>query len=479
MDHDALLPSQPTAPTTTNATPRAHSTPRRVSAVLGDKSNLPRALQNERLVPSPSPRTRSVGGEGREQQHFAVAVPPRRAATAGGRASGTGGRASRAGEERINVFRDSGEEGRTARAAGMERGIIRTNSINLTTLSSALPTVEPTPATPTARSASPSGTATPLQAPLPTSPILVSRISQSLNNTQPQLELEERPTFSAFPQGRGTLYDGLGAYSMDEEELAQIYHPPAPNSGSTIPFVEGNSSMVIEDEDETEADMDLTVVVGGDVVEPAGGSGVVERENEGRGGEPIAGREGTVTSEGEIPVERRRSSLSKKLAGPTRPPTLATKRKTKKAANASPPSTHPTRRSTTQLSDSSFSDHDPLAPIDSSDTESSDIDQFRLPPRLREPRVDATLPTGPPSSEDDLAYAIRTSSTGEWDRDWDEMRELEGEVGEGFEAGARIGKWGEGTGRRERFLGLRRQVVGWEERLRVESGGSEDELLIK
>lgn len=217
---------------------------------------------------------------------------------------------------------------------------------------------------------------------------------------------------------------------LDPEELQAVYRPPMPREGSAIPHHEMHSSFVLESFDGFDFDEDHPM-------------GVMEVDE----GEMVVG--GGVGGSGERKMD-------------VAPPTEEDEEKVDADDDAEPRWASEVREG----------------------KRPSRYETLRIPPRLAPAPVDRPRRSGPSAKEDDLAYFIRTTATGEdvssdTSSSDDEAfyKSAEEEIGRGVGPGLWIrnregGAKGKG-GRRSRFL---RQVL--EEPREVEEGVSEDELLL-
>lgn len=215
-------------------------------------------------------------------------------------------------------------------------------------------------------------------------------------------------------------------FDLDEEELAQVYRPPRPGSGSSIPRVgQMNSSLVLETLESPgsptfqglpppyDPDVDMESFTGADP----------EPEEE---------------FDDNPNIERFGDADFQSFGGGRRTPEKSSSPAPALPTSPSPPS-------------ASIHSDRPSRPIlrrintDSDDTDSDDASQptavskFEwLPPRLRQPSVEVSRRGRPKLGEDELAWAIRTQKTGE-DDEWN-FAMLEAEIGEGMAPGRTLGK---------------------------------------
>ncbi|KAL8290168.1 hypothetical protein RQP46_003107 [Phenoliferia psychrophenolica] len=220
--------------------------------------------------------------------------------------------------------------------------------------------------------------------------------------------------------------------------MEEVYRPPMPREGSVIPQRPGgmDSSMIIESyDDDGPAESELEEVQGDRSID--------EPELE------LTGRAGIKSAE-QRDVDANASDGAESSFGARDPD----------AAEA----------------------HDPEV-FSPSQLDKALPRKLVIPPRHPRAPVDARARRGPPADEDDLAYAIRTTATGEDSSDLESeddeavLADNDRELGKAFAPGGRIAgpnvKVDWRSSRRTRFL---RQVL--EEPIICDEDASDDELLL-
>ncbi|KAK4699632.1 hypothetical protein P7C70_g6628, partial [Phenoliferia sp. Uapishka_3] len=387
--------------------------------VLGDKSNLPSV---SRAPPNrPIDRARSAT----QAREPTLIVPSPRRHSSLGRGRNIGRTSETLGSSRIQVFRDNQSSNEGPRDGGGRA--VRSGTVAAPSGVAVQPSAVPSQAT----------LSMDLQAlsfALPTAsrssspaPIHPSRVRDSTSsNVVPHFGVRED---SEVPLNDG----GLDYLDLDEEEVGQTYRPPTPREGSVIPHTLGgmDSSIIIESYDSEERNTQ-TQEIEFDGNNSFGGGAIEAEVDEQNKSAELDDVDVAAESSFEI-------SLRARSGRPSLPPVLP-----------------------------DFRIPETPEPI--------------IPPRRPRASVDCPISGGPGSDEDDLAYVIRTTATGEdsssilsYSDDEKELARNGRELGKSWAPGGRIEgpdgikQWGKS--RRSRFL---RQTL--ETPIECEEGGSDDEL---
>ncbi|KAM0752613.1 hypothetical protein T439DRAFT_354110 [Meredithblackwellia eburnea MCA 4105] len=389
-----------------------------VKKVLGDKSNLPSPLGTHHVPSSPQVvRARSA-----QPSHPQSGLGSPFRSQPGTRTSDRQNSTSRSSSSRIAVLPD--HPGRASSLRGTQSGRSGNNGLTRTRTA---------PTHGHSRSQS-SLNLQSLSAALPesvvlpasSSPLLVPRANSIFDLSASPSRLRASASASSQTIGLGRKsHVSLGDLELDDEEMQEVYKPPRPDEGSVILKnpVEMDDSIVLESYD-------------GDITAKDENSKGDEEEEENE----------------------------EKVEGDT---TI----KTPHVASVSDLQARPNANSALLVDKPSV-----IVQLPTSSPPSAPPRAF--PKRHMPPPIDCPTPGGPDSDEDDLAYAIRTTASGEGDssiddEDEEEFEKNEKEIGKSLRSGGRIGvKVDRGRSRRSRFL---RQIM--KEVPRLEEGDdSEDEL---
>lgn len=506
-------------PSESRALPTQHVQPllaSPVKRVLGDKSNLPRALQNARLPPlPPSPRphptsqiarARSAAGSTSTTVPLGiVSTGATRHSSVGGRPTGRRASIVRSGTSspaRLRVFRDvipsaaTGSRHRTADARQgnptmeVDAAELATLSLDLAALSSALPQQPPLSAT---------------TFPATESWILGSPLPQTRHSS--------------------TEHDSILASAPESVAITAVEGGPQPREGSVIPL-QGNmdSSMVLEtfeeqgveitrsqtgvehfelDDEEHFAefaigdleDEDSRTTEGQQIVSPP----IFDANDYGHSGDEegmdtivpvsvVADPNGQTSSAhhptSPSPPNVRARAVAVNVIPPTRIASAAASFFTRQPSPIQAATPSPSPSPSPSCSASSIDDHTvaPSKSITATDAEEErQLVALAIPPRGPPATVGKKRRTGPNVSEDDLEYFIRTTGTGEEDdEDADDeraLREGEDEVGRGLRAGLRLRRAGDRERRKRRRVLA--QILREEDALVCASDESDDELSLR